>query len=458
MTREDRLYRIRQKLELVAKADPAYSVFGSKAHQYKLNDPLILAEVERFEQEHGIKLPESYVDFVTELGNGGAGPYYGIHRLGAKQAIDLDLIGQPSALNPRNKLDVSGWSEDGLADDCVDDEEEKYPGLLNIGEQGCSYETMLMITGDYRGKVIYIDLDSQKTFFTYEANFLDWYERWLDETIAGYESAWFGMRRGGDDLELMELYRSSTEQRIHIEALEGMLKLPNIADDTVGFLLQEYHECSGEVRRWALQVLAKMRFNEAEPLIREMLRSPDGTNRLLALQLIKWYMPEGDQRFTRELVDMVALENDGEAFRLLTMILREAEVEMLPLMLPFFKHVDKDIRIQALYQAGNSTVTQKAEQLHHFIAALDDTEVYVQLIALQALRGVTDPRLLEVFEQLLERHKTNKDYIRSNVWVLLEEFPFRSLEQVEREIPSSLRQVKGILKKKLMEFMKNEGK
>lgn|GEM_PF-2767290 len=201
-------------------------------------------------------------------------------------------------------------------------------------------------------------------------------------------------------------------------------------------------------------MLAKMRFNPAEPLIREMLRSQDGTHRLLALQFIKWYMPEGDRRFTRELVDIVALENDGEAFRFLTTILREAEVEMLPLMLPFFNHADKNIRIQALYQAGNSPVTAKEENVHHFIATLDDAEVYVQLIALQALRGVTDPRLLEVFEQLLERHKTNKDYIRSNVKILLEEFPFRSLEQVEREIPNSLRQVKGILKK----FVESNGK
>ena len=455
MSRKEQLNRIRKKLELAAQADSMYNVFGARAHRYQLNEPLSLAEVEQFEREHGITLPEDYVDFMTEIGNGGAGPYYGIHPLGAKQSIDLDLIGQPSPLKPRNEWSGTGWSDDKLVDDAMDDEEEEYPGLLNIGEQGCSYETMLVITGEYRGKVIYIDLDSQKTFFTYEANFLDWYERWLDETIAGYESSWFGMRRGGDDRALMELYRSSTEERVRIEALEGMLKLPSITDETVDILVQQYHANGGEVRRWALQVLAKMRFNEVEPLIREMLRSQDGTNRLLALQLIKWYMPEGDRRFTEELIDMmVALEDNGEAFRFLTYILHEAGVNMLPLMLPFFSHADKDFRIQALYQAGHSPVTEKAENMHHFIAALEDSEVYVQLIALQALRGVTDVRLLEVFEQLLERNKTDKDYIRSNVKILLEGFPFSDLAQVEREIPDTLRQVKGILRKKMMEHKK----
>ncbi|WP_442603092.1 SMI1/KNR4 family protein [Paenibacillus sp. KN14-4R] len=446
----EQLYRIRRKLEQAAKADPECKVFGARAHRYKLNEPLSLAELRRFEREHGIALPEPYAAFVTELGNGGAGPYYGIHPLGAKQAIDLDLIGHPSPLRPGAKLEPSGTPSGDWDDDFEDDEDEKYPGLLNIGEQGCSYETMLMITGDYRGKVIYADLDSRKTFFTYEANFLDWYERWLDETIAGYDSAWFGLRRGGDDRELMELYRSVSEESIKIEALEGMLKLPDIADETVGFLLRQYHESSGEVCRWALHVLAKMRFCQAEMLIRQKLRSQDAADRLHALQLIKWYMPEGDWHFTEELAAMLPLENDEEAFLFLAMILSEAGADMLPLMLPFFLNPNKDIRIQALYQAGKSPASVKADYVPKFIAALEDTEVRVQLIALQALRGVTDARLLEVFERLLQQHKTDKDYIRSNVRGLLEEFPFRSLEQVEREVPSSLRQVKGTLRK-LME-------
>lgn len=83
------LNRIRTKLEQVAQADPACRVFRARVHRYKLNEPLSLAELRQFEQRHGIVLPEPYATFVTELGNGGAGPYYGILRLGEKQAIDL---------------------------------------------------------------------------------------------------------------------------------------------------------------------------------------------------------------------------------------------------------------------------------------------------------------------------------------------------------------------------------
>lgn len=55
----------------------------------------------------------------------------------------------------------------------------------------------------------------------------------------------------------------------------------------------------------------------------------------------------------------------------------------------------------------------KANYLPDFIRALEDEEVRVQYTALQALGEVTDPGLMEIYEQLLRQHKTNKDYILS---------------------------------------------
>lgn len=438
---KEQLDRIRRKLPQAAEADPEYRVFGASKHRYKLNEPLSIDELRRFEQAHGITLPEPYAAFLTGLGNGGAGPYYGIHPLGKKQSIDLDLIDEPSPLRPGAEPAPSG---SGMDDD---DDDDEYPGLLNIGEQGCTYETMLVITGEYRGKVIYIDLDSRRTFFTYEANFLDWYERWLDETIAGYDSSWFGMRRGGDDRELIALYRSAAAENVRLEALDGMLKLPRIADETADFLLRQIDESSGDVRRMALQVLAKLRFDRAKPLIRQLLRSGEAADRLLALKFAKWYMPERDRRFTEELIALLPQETDGEAFTFLAMMLEEAGADMLALMLPYFAHPDRKIRTQAIYQAGKSPAAAKSACLPVFIAALEDPDPWVTVIALQALRGVTDTRLLEVYERILERHRTDQNYVRSNVRRLLEEYSFRSLEQVEREVPSALRQVKGMLRK-----------
>lgn len=450
----NQLDRIRRKLVLAAQADPDYQVFGAKSHRYRMNERLSPVELQRFEQTHGIVLPEAYAAFLTEIGNGGAGPYYGIHPLGTKQSIELDRIGQPATLRPKTSPDIAGGGTHAPAPDpdpdTMSDEEydewvaRQVQGLLNIGEQGCSYETMLVITGENRGKVVYLDLGSHRSFFTYEANFLDWFERWLDETIAGYDDSWFGVRRGGDDRALMDLYAAATEDAVRLEALEGMLKLPEITDETAFFLEKLCRTSSGEAARRALQVLAKTRFGRAEPLIRQKLNGTGAEGRLLALQFIKWYMPPGERRFTEEIIRLLPQETNAEAFRFMTYILDDAGMDVLPWMPPYFRHPDKEFRVQAVHRAGKSA--RKAEYLSDFMTALDDPEVRVQLIAVQALSDVPDPALLESYERLLRQHRTDRDYVRSNVRRRLEEFGYATMEQMERKVPASLLQVRGMLR------------
>jgi hypothetical protein len=72
---------IRDDLQRVRIAAPA-SV-GSNGHRFTLNAPLVEAEVAAFERQHAISRPVDYRRFLMELGNGGAGPYYGVHPIGA---------------------------------------------------------------------------------------------------------------------------------------------------------------------------------------------------------------------------------------------------------------------------------------------------------------------------------------------------------------------------------------
>ena len=58
-------------------ADPELKVFGASSHKYQFAPPIDMKDVLAFEQKHDIKLPENYVRILTELGNGGPGPYYG---------------------------------------------------------------------------------------------------------------------------------------------------------------------------------------------------------------------------------------------------------------------------------------------------------------------------------------------------------------------------------------------
>ena len=57
-------------------------IFGKEGHNFLLNPTLDEAAVTGFEAKHRIQLPADYRLFITKIGNGGAGPYYGVFRLG----------------------------------------------------------------------------------------------------------------------------------------------------------------------------------------------------------------------------------------------------------------------------------------------------------------------------------------------------------------------------------------
>ena len=71
---------IRAALKMLRQQKP--NIFGAEAHWFHLNPPLTEAEIHDFETRHRITLPQEYAGFLTHVGNGGAGPHYGLFKLG----------------------------------------------------------------------------------------------------------------------------------------------------------------------------------------------------------------------------------------------------------------------------------------------------------------------------------------------------------------------------------------
>jgi hypothetical protein len=80
--REAEFAAIKDSLRLLRKSGAKLKVFGSESHRFRLHRPLSEPTVRDFEIRHRITLPSDYRDFLILIGNGGAGPAYGLFKLG----------------------------------------------------------------------------------------------------------------------------------------------------------------------------------------------------------------------------------------------------------------------------------------------------------------------------------------------------------------------------------------
>ncbi len=189
-------------------------VFGANAHHWVHNEVLFEHEVVAFEQLHRVSLPFDYRHFLTHIGNGGVGPFYGVFPLGQMDGTGPkplkpwhegdDLVGILSEPFPLRKSwnDLSGKP----ANELLDSNEQEYERQLDLFEKGywdssrmngaipichmgCALRIWLVITGDEAGHLwrdgraedtgvspLTTNDDSRLTFTV-------WYRSWLEESL-----------------------------------------------------------------------------------------------------------------------------------------------------------------------------------------------------------------------------------------------------------------------------------
>jgi SMI1 / KNR4 family (SUKH-1) len=205
----DKFDTLIQNLERIRANGQEFGVFGEEAHSYLMNPPLSENEVLEFEAEHGVGLPDDYRQFLMRVGNGGAGPYYGLFKLGEMdQGFDQgpwgNFVGQLSAPFPH----VDAWNDladmpeyQGKGDEkrfnpLIEAFDERYfdnqqvNGALPICHLGCARRQWLVITGSEAGNVWCDDRADYKGLYPLQmeghsrVNFFEWYSNWLDEVLS----------------------------------------------------------------------------------------------------------------------------------------------------------------------------------------------------------------------------------------------------------------------------------
>ncbi|MER6313296.1 SMI1/KNR4 family protein [Streptomyces sp. NPDC001581] len=167
-------------------ADAVRARLRAKVLRYELRAPLPEAEVRAFEAEHGIRLPEEYRTFVTTVGDGPAGPDYGLMPLvtprpdvGDDWAVDGEWeddrrpgrLAAPCPIREPRPFDVNRR---------FDEREGLTLGTLVLTEQGCGMYTRLILNGPLAGQVWHLDQDFG-TCLPESPDFRTWYTDWLEK-------------------------------------------------------------------------------------------------------------------------------------------------------------------------------------------------------------------------------------------------------------------------------------
>lgn len=180
--------RLAAKIAELAAKDTEMKTFGASTfghgHHYRMNPVLPIDDLASFEREYDVRLPKDYADFLTQISDGGVGPYYGLHSLAQSVADDPGhkcraFLASPFPLteffNPYDENETA--NDDELFDD------RYICGSIVLSHQGCGYYDRLVITGPQAGQVWSDGRVSDQGIAPLGCDFYTWYDRWLTDAL-----------------------------------------------------------------------------------------------------------------------------------------------------------------------------------------------------------------------------------------------------------------------------------
>jgi hypothetical protein len=176
-----------EMLQRLAALDASCRVFGASAHRYYMGPVLSEKVVSTFEAAHQISLPADYRLFLTSVGNGGAGPYYGLSLL-----ADTTSGARPGEPLPWTKaVFVCDPSHVGLTAADIDPQKSDgseltmpLPGSLFLTHEGCGYYQFLVVNGPAYGTIWSDWRPADCGLVPSGLTFVLWYRRWLERCLA----------------------------------------------------------------------------------------------------------------------------------------------------------------------------------------------------------------------------------------------------------------------------------
>lgn len=202
----DRVLQIKAKLTKLIQLDKEKKIFGAGTHSYLIKPKLTETELQQFEKLHKITIPNEYRLYLSCIGNGGAGPFYGLLPLTENDSYNPDLNADfPfTKENPLNLIALYDEVEFLLTNQGILNLDESLMrvenGIKILSHEGCGMYSILIMRGEEYGNVWYLDLANDAGAYPYTSpdtggpmKFFEWLEIWLDRSIAEIGSKGAGL-------------------------------------------------------------------------------------------------------------------------------------------------------------------------------------------------------------------------------------------------------------------------
>lgn len=194
---------VENKLKKLMELDKKFSIFGSNSHKYAINSKFTEEELQEFEKRNKIALPEEYREYLKNIGNGGAGPFYGLLELedNDNNPVDLSMEFPYTYKEPLNLFDVYESMDE--IDDDNEEEQERFlneiyeksvRGIIFLAHEGCGMYSALVVKGKEYGNIWYFDFANDAGVYPLTSKktgkgmkFFEWLELWLDKSLAHIE-------------------------------------------------------------------------------------------------------------------------------------------------------------------------------------------------------------------------------------------------------------------------------
>lgn len=411
---------IKNLIKKVAEKDKNYEIFGSKVHQYELNETVSLEWVRAFEKQFQVKLPQEYVFFITKVGNGGVGPYYGIEPL----SLDEDYVKYYSNLSKPSiyNEDYLQFYNDNITlfenekrYNAQEDDEESFHkkqeqiyntlenGTLNINNQGCTCDALLVVNGSRAGEMVYIDweLDANYPPGLIDMTFLEWYQGFFEAILAGYDIMGYGWSMLGDEQELIEKYiNADLKTKSHI--ISSFVKFPYVEKETIQFISN--FDGVNDVCR--LKLLFDFDYKQALQIFDTFLESD--SKKIQAIQTCMQIRSRDKDKYYDKMLGFIYGNFEDKLKETVLIFIKRTKRLSAGDLFEFVKNKENSeyIRQVAMYVIG------EAEDAKDFIDAFIDilknidSEI-VLLETLVALRGIESEKIAQTYKILIPEYKNN---------------------------------------------------